>query len=141
MGSSQFQITGASSADSAVLFDCVTPDSNHRLLALSVTPEEFQLFQDALALRPFGASNPHYAYLHHLKHAESHYCGVRVSSHGSRKDIEVPVSPETFAGLEYIFNQFALNAELIPEKPPCVREQTANPAVQGTLRDKAAPRP
>lgn len=134
---SQFQIAAASSAEIAVIFDCVATDSKHHLLTLSVTQEEFQLFQEVLALRPFGASNPHRACLHYLKHAKSHYCGVRVSSHGSRKDIQIPVSPETFIGLEYIFNQFALDPELIPDKPPSVREQTANPAFQGTQGDKA----
>lgn len=93
---------------------------------LYCAPEEAVQFECVLSSRPFGASQLHVVFLHGLKQAQNLSCCLRVSAAGSRLDKWIAVCAETYEGLEFVFNQFALDPELVPVMPPQVRESTAN---------------
>ena len=119
------ELTGIDRHEHRVLFTATASAQQTSHSALLVELEELAAFQAAFASRPFGSTKPHRFLLQYLKQAGSFICGLRVRSEGSRVDVEVPVSSNTFMGLEYIFNQFALDPELVPERPASVLQADA----------------
>jgi hypothetical protein len=123
----QVEVRAVSESEGTVLFETTTtaPMQRRSLLALAVTQDELRQFQEVLNHRPFGNTEPHRVWLQYLKQAGGYSCGLRVSVGGGRKEFQVAVSSNTFAGLEYVFNQFALDPELVPERPECVSQRDA----------------
>ncbi|MBC7918989.1 MAG: hypothetical protein H7Y28_14390 [Rhodoferax sp.] len=107
-------------AEHEAVFAAKAADGHSSLTRLQCSATEFTHMERVAASRPFGKNQTHHIWLQGLKLASSRAFCLRVTSDGSRIDHWIEASEKTFEGLDFIFNQFALDPELVPDMPPCV---------------------
>lgn len=115
--------------DQRAVFEAHGSEGRRTLMAVTCLPAELHEFNRVFSSQPFGVNAVHRVWLRSLnQQGDSLACVLRISSSGSRQQVSVPLCEETYAGLEFVCFQFALDPELVPEMPTSVLDETANPS-------------
>ena len=122
--SNNIQLLGLLANEHSLVFSAIAEDGRKSVTEIQCQDDEFAEIEQIASTLPFGSSEQQTIWLRGLKQDTTHTFCLRLASEGSRSDHWINVSSSTFAGLDFIFNQFALDSELIPEMPSCIRITT-----------------
>ena len=92
------------------------------VIRVALSPEEFEAVQTVFNGEPFGPQK-HAVHLQGLALGEDASCKLRSCLNGSRRDHWVAICSRTLDGLHYVFNRFARDAKLVPERPMALLEE------------------
>jgi hypothetical protein len=128
----QTELVAVLVTDQYAVFETHGSEGRRTLMAVTCLPAELHEFNRVLSAQPFGVHAIHHVWLRFLEQGHGLACGLRISSSGSRHEVSVPLCEETYAGLEFVLRQFALDPELVPDMPASVLDVTANQSFQRT---------
>jgi hypothetical protein len=117
--------------DASATFLVTSTQGKEVAIQVALLETEYEAIRTIADDRPFGAEK-HNVFLQGFRLGDEAACQLRSALQGSRKDWWIAISAATLDGLQYVWNRFAADPELVPQRPSSVLHEAPNPSIERT---------